>query len=1012
MRSSYARNFKPSEGERAKNLKRHRTRKPSARFPSRQLSADGERHSIREESESVRVIIVVMALEEEGNVTVVVRIRPQNQREQEHDNQVVVEVVDENVLVFDPKEDTNDEMFSGPKLRNREIPRRKSKDLKFVFDRVFSVTSTQQEVFEFTTKPILDGVLNGYNCSVFAYGATGSGKTYTMLGSVDQPGVMYHTMVELYERIEQMKDEKICEVAVSYLEVYNEQIQDLLEPKGSLAVREDPQKGTVVQRLSFHQPKSAKELLDMLANGNLNRTQHPTDANATSSRSHAVFQVYVKQQDRIASISKNLRIAKMCLIDLAGSERANATKAQGARFREGANINRSLLALGNVINSLADKAKRAHIPYRDSKLTRLLKDSLGGNCRTVMIATISSSAISYEDTYNTLKYANRAKDIKSSLKSNVVSLDCHISKYAAICEELRKEVTQLKEKLKTYEDAKSTVSNFDCSPVLAKSPSHRQRLVKSFQEVFADRQMIQKSYFDLEALAKEMELKTSFRLRDQERIKILCTEQRLEQASCKFERSQASSNRRRDYLLEQMQQVEEKLKENGSLLSEMGKKISSGGRSQSVPQVLKLSLQKIQLESELNSLKQHSEYITQLMMLQDRDRRQTEKLVITLLQIVRKQFYTLKEANLATAETVTQFNELERLVRGEKAVLWADQMNTDESKENQQSEITALATFSKLNILPETFFEITDSPKKEDTAAQPTEQTLLKTGTRKRLPTKRCLTELRSPAKSPQRVRSSPLKRRRMKDEITSSNPAISELRRKRKRTRTDPLTILPKVCTKETQPFSNRSNPLGNERINFMSSVQRHIKRNSPLTVTNKRIIPVIITPKSCNFPVVTCTSMASKCPNLNETFETTDAGDHACLNATITIGPSDVQRSEIAVNHDTFPQAKNLFLQRSGQTQMFTATNPAATATQPTTQRKRRSLSGISTHTNCQNRSKRSQVCKNRPLSARYSSPRLRSVGKKSTISSKLPSFPISQDFQFLPQSNSKNSNKTFAF
>lgn len=296
-------------------------------------------------------------------MTVVVRIRPQNHRELETESHAVTQMVDENVLVFDPKEEIND-MFSGAKFRDRGITCRKRKDLKFVFDRVFNENSTQQEVFEFTTKQILEGVLNGYNCSVFAYGATGSGKTHTMLGSVDQPGVMYLTMQQLYERIEQMKDEKICEVAVSYLEVYNEQIQDLLEPKGSLAVREDPQKGTVVQRLSFHQPKTAKELLEMLASGNQNRTQHPTEANATSSRSHAVFQVYVKQQDRIASISKNLRVAKMCLIDLAGSERVTSTKAQGARFREGANINRSLLALGNVINALADGKVK---PFKQEK---------------------------------------------------------------------------------------------------------------------------------------------------------------------------------------------------------------------------------------------------------------------------------------------------------------------------------------------------------------------------------------------------------------------------------------------------------------------------------------------------------------------------------------------------------------------------------------------------------------------------------------------------------------------
>ncbi|NWX94183.1 KI18B protein, partial [Nothoprocta pentlandii] len=277
--------------------------------------------------------------------------------------------------------------------------------------------------------------------AVFAYGATGAGKTYTMLGSEKSPGIMYLTMAELYRRIEARKDEKSCEVLVSYQEVYNEQIHDLLEPKGPLAIREDPEKGVVVQGLSFHQPKSAEQLLEMLANGNRNRTQHPTDANATSSRSHAIFQIYVKQQDRVVGLTQDLQVAKMSLIDLAGSERASVTKARGERLREGANINRSLLALINVINALADaKSKKTHVPYRDSKLTRLLKDSIGGNCRTVMIAAVSPSALAYEDTYNTLKYANRAKDIKLALKSNVLSLDCHISKYAAICEQLKAEV--------------------------------------------------------------------------------------------------------------------------------------------------------------------------------------------------------------------------------------------------------------------------------------------------------------------------------------------------------------------------------------------------------------------------------------------------------------------------------------------------------------------------------------------------------------------------------------------
>uniref|UniRef100_G1MPV2 Kinesin-like protein n=1 Tax=Meleagris gallopavo TaxID=9103 RepID=G1MPV2_MELGA len=305
--------------------------------------------------------------------------------------------------------------------------------------------------------------------AVFAYGATGAGKTYTMLGSEQSPGIMYLTMVELYRRIEARRDEKSCEVLVSYQEVYNEQIHDLLEPKGPLAIREDPEKGVVVQGLSFHQPKSAEQLLEMLANGNKNRTQHPTDANATSSRSHAVFQIYVKQQDRVVGLAQDLQVAKMSLIDLAGSERASVTNTRGERLREGANINRSLLALINVINALADaKSKKTHIPYRDSKLTRLLKDSIGGNCRTIMIAAVSPSSLAYEDTYNTLKYANRAKEIKLSLKSNVLSLDCHISKYATICEQLKTEVADLRAKLRAYEDAAQDAGKQ--IPVLLPSP--------------------------------------------------------------------------------------------------------------------------------------------------------------------------------------------------------------------------------------------------------------------------------------------------------------------------------------------------------------------------------------------------------------------------------------------------------------------------------------------------------------------------------------------------------------
>ncbi|NXS95797.1 KI18B protein, partial [Jacana jacana] len=403
---------------------------------------------------------------EEGSVTVVVRVRPSVPGDRKRAAHPVLRVLDQHIIVFDPE-------ASGP-LGSVPPPRRtkhQGKDLKFVFDRVFEEKATQEEVFQHTTHEVLDSVLNGYNCSVFAYGATGAGKTYTMLGSEKNPGIMYLTMVELYKRIEARKEEKSCEVLVSYQEVYNEQIHDLLEPKGPLAIREDPEKGVVVQGLSFHQPTSAEQLLQMLADGNKNRTQHPTDANATSSRSHAIFQIYVKQQDRVGGLSRDLQVAKMSLIDLAGSERASATNARGERLREGANINRSLLALINVINALADaKSKKTHIPYRDSKLTRLLKDSIGGNCRTIMIATVSPCALAYEDTYNTLKYANRAKEIKLSLKSNVLSFECQSSKYAVVCEQLKAEVADLQAKLSAYKNAAWLAENQLLVPALSSSP--------------------------------------------------------------------------------------------------------------------------------------------------------------------------------------------------------------------------------------------------------------------------------------------------------------------------------------------------------------------------------------------------------------------------------------------------------------------------------------------------------------------------------------------------------------
>lgn len=276
-----------------------------------------------------------------------------------------------------------------------------------------------------------------YNCSVFVYGATGAGKTYTMLGSENSPGLTFLTMRDLFEKIQSQQDIRKFDVGVSYLEVYNEQVMNLLTKTGPLKLREDSN-GVVVSGLVLKPIYSADELLHMLRLGNSNRTQHPTDSNAESSRSHAIFQVHIRITDHKTGAKRSV---KLSMIDLAGSERAASTKGLGMRFKEGASINKSLLALGNCINKLADGLK--HIPYRDSNLTRILKDSLGGNCRTLMVANVSMSSLTYEDTYNTLKYASRAKKIRSVLRQNVLKSNLPKEFYVKKVTELMSEQERL-----------------------------------------------------------------------------------------------------------------------------------------------------------------------------------------------------------------------------------------------------------------------------------------------------------------------------------------------------------------------------------------------------------------------------------------------------------------------------------------------------------------------------------------------------------------------------------------
>ncbi|XP_026849587.1 kinesin-like protein KIF18A [Drosophila persimilis] len=382
---------------------------------------------------------------EHTNIKVAVRVRPYNAKELEHQQRSIIKVMDKSALLFDPDEEDDEFFFHGTKQNYRDITKRMNKKLTMEFDRVFDIDNTNQELFEECTAPLVDAVLNGYNCSVFVYGATGAGKTFTMLGSEATPGITFLTMRDLFEKIQAQSDARKFDVGVSYLEVYNEHVMNLLTKSGPLKLREDSN-GVVVSGLRLTPIYSAEELLRMLALGNGHRTQHPTDANAESSRSHAIFQVHIRITDRKTDTK---RTVKLSMIDLAGSERAASTKGIGVRFKEGASINKSLLALGNCINKLADGLK--HIPYRDSNLTRILKDSLGGNCRTLMVANVSMSSLTYEDTYNTLKYASRAKKIRTTLKQNVIKSKMPTEFYVKKIDEVMAENERLKERNKALE---------------------------------------------------------------------------------------------------------------------------------------------------------------------------------------------------------------------------------------------------------------------------------------------------------------------------------------------------------------------------------------------------------------------------------------------------------------------------------------------------------------------------------------------------------------------------------
>jgi hypothetical protein len=302
----------------------------------------------------------------------------------------------------------------------------------FTFDRSFwshnesdEQYAGQEDVYNCLGEEFLDHNFEGYHTCIFAYGQTGSGKSYTMMGTPERPGLIPRTCEDLFERIEEAQSvDTTYNVRVSYFEVYNEHVRDLLVPRTDpphyLKIRESPTDGPYVKDLTDVPVRSYADIMNWMRKGDLSRTVASTKMNDTSSRSHAVFTIVLKQiHHDLATDETTERTARIRLVDLAGSERAKATEATGQRLREGSNINKSLTTLGRVIAALAEpkqqrsggrRAKEV-VPYRDSILTWLLKDSLGGNSKTAMIACIAPS--DYDETLSTLRYADQAKRIRT-----------------------------------------------------------------------------------------------------------------------------------------------------------------------------------------------------------------------------------------------------------------------------------------------------------------------------------------------------------------------------------------------------------------------------------------------------------------------------------------------------------------------------------------------------------------------------------------------------------------------
>uniref|UniRef100_A0A3Q1JX43 Kinesin-like protein n=1 Tax=Anabas testudineus TaxID=64144 RepID=A0A3Q1JX43_ANATE len=423
------------------------------------------------------------------SVKVVVRCRPLNDREKALGSKMALSMDLHRCQCFIEKPGAADE---PPK--------------QFTFDGTYFIDQTTEQMYNEIAYPLVEGVTEGYNGTIFAYGQTGSGKSFTMQGLSDpasQRGVIPRAFEHIFESIQCAENTKFL-VRASYLEIYNEEIRDLLgnNTKQRLELKEHPERGVYVQYLSMHTVHSVGECERIILQGWKNRAVAYTLMNKDSSRSHSIFSIHLEICSTDEAGQDHLRAGKLNLVDLAGSERQSKTGATGERLREATKINLSLSALGNVISALVD-GRSKYIPYRDSKLTRLLQDSLGGNTRTLMIACLSPADNNYEESLSTLRYANRAKSIQNRPRVNEDPKD-------ALLREYQEEIKKLRALLSGQPGSSNLSKSCDLWVCIQLSPQeYEEKLAKLQADYNAQQESKAKLQEDIAALRSSYESKLS-----------------------------------------------------------------------------------------------------------------------------------------------------------------------------------------------------------------------------------------------------------------------------------------------------------------------------------------------------------------------------------------------------------------------------------------------------------------------------------------------------------------------